>query len=531
MSMAMGFGPMMIVFLLGIFGKGGTPDLLGVIDPRAGLEALGQGTDAAALAKILAGDFAPQAPAAGQYDKAEAEKAIQNLASSSEAIRARARDKLASLGGAVKARLEEVVEKDKRRAEEAKKVIESLAAVEKSASERGGLLQTLAVRLAAEQGLKDLLPAVQKLTESKDRFLASAARESVATLDPTAGTTAVAETPYAVPPEVEALSSETRFLIAYEGPRGQGQGGAPLRIGQVLAAMMAMVPFGAPPGGAGEIERQVTQGILQFVESYGNLRPQAAYVANVGGVGPQGGGLGIVVLGDYEPEKLVKGCTSLQGPNAWVLSELAGGRKKLTYRGDTHLVLLGDHAVLFLPEEGSKFFPLEEYLAALGEKKKTLRGSARWDKFLGTLGGSAVVRGLAITDETLMSEILKEAENDAPPPVTTGLKGLKEVELDLTLAEGEVIRFRAEGAFKDSESADSLTGFIKDSIQEGIQGLEGSGMADQVPPLKALLEAMKGIKVSSEGKQGILRGALPAKALLLGAMTTGFRVEQGAVGK
>ena len=141
--------PSGLELLIILFLSGSSTDVVSLLEPRISLECLGQPTDEAGLRKLLeGGDGASKGPGGAPYDKEAARTAIQNLASSSEGIRKAARERLAGMGPAIRERLEEVIERDPRRADEARKVLEQLGETRRSSANRERVTRVLAVRLA-----------------------------------------------------------------------------------------------------------------------------------------------------------------------------------------------------------------------------------------------------------------------------------------------------------------------------------------------------------------------------------------------
>ena len=107
-------------------------------------------------------------------------------------------------------------------------------------------------------------------------------------------------------------------------------------------------------------------------------------MANVGGMGDRGAGLGLVFTGEYQREVLEEGL--LNTPGLSVTQEIEGVKVFSAGGDDIRVACLDDHNVLLLPDDASVGFPVNDYIKAFKAQKKPLREVARWDKFLGTLG-------------------------------------------------------------------------------------------------------------------------------------------------
>ncbi|HZN60019.1 MAG TPA: hypothetical protein VFD71_18250 [Planctomycetota bacterium] len=511
------FAELFVLFFLPLLNRSAAaPDILSLVDPAVALEIVGEKQDEARLEQLIRGASAAKPADAPAYDVKEAESAIQNLASSSEGIRDKARAKLVSLGKGVQPRIEEVIAKDSRRAEEAKKVLDELLAARAGESHRETVLRTLALRLAAQKKLKRLSAVAHEAAKSDHVFVAAAAKETAAILDETPGAAAANPAPTGAPAPaplssaLEALPRGTRLLLAARngGPGARGSGEA-LRIDRITSSIYAA--SGLDAGAIASKSREVMAALVQFVLAYGNMRLENLYVANVGSVGPSGGGLALIGVGDYERAAFE---TGLQSSAAWVVGE-ANGMKVFT-SPFARIVPLDARTVLVLPQEASKHFPLAEFLDDWKAQKKALRSEPRWDKFLGTLQEGSSVRGLAITDDTLMAEIYKamEGDPDTPADIRSGVKGLREVELDVAPLEDSRVRYRLEGAFASAEDATHIVDFMKDQIRNGIQEMEQSLSRVDIPMIRKMLEIMKSIHISADGKKTIFRLEIDPMALI-----------------
>lgn len=513
--MAPSFMELVVLMFLPLLQGGGKVDLLSQLDPEAALVALGEKTDDQSVLSLVGGNTTAQAGGGAGYDKKEAEKDIQNLASGTESIRDKARAKLVGLGQAIRPRLEEVVTKDSRRADEAKKVLAQLDVSKTSAGRKQGVARMLAIRLAQARKLAKATPAIQEAAKSEDLFLARAAKSALAELDkPSNPPAPSAETAASSPlsAAVESLPVSTNVLLGF-GTRSLDARAPSLRLDKLFRDTMASVGGGMPPDFIDRQLKEMTTQIANFVVTYGNVRISSIHVANVGSVGPKGGGVAVIATGDYEPKVLEAGLAG--NTNFWTVSELQG-RKVYTSVGG-RILLLDDHTVLYLPSEASKHFPVAEYLKSFAESKKTLRSDARWAKFLETLSGPAIARGLALTTSVLLSEVYSELDTNGgnvPAEVTSGVKGMKELELDVSQIEGTKCRYRLEGSFSEAEQAKGLSEFLKTQIQTGINELEQAVAQFNIPAMKIPLQILKSIQVSADGKKGILRLELDAMALL-----------------
>lgn len=486
-------------------------DLLSFLEPKSALEALGESTGEADLRRLIEGKAAaPGDGDAAALDEKAVQTAIQNLASASEAVKAKAREKLASLGEAVRARIEDVAKTDERRAVEAKKVLQELDAAAKASVSRSRVARMLAVRLAGDREMKALAGPLRELSATAEPHLKRAAAEALARIegkDPPPPP----ERPWAQSlAAIVALPAQTNYLIDFPVGTALAAAGSegPPRIDRVLGQFAGMMG----PAGGGIIE-QATRGILDFAVKCGNVRVDRITLANVGAVARKAG-LALIVCGEYDSALLEKGIQEFGFSRA----EEVRGKKVLASR-EVRIVLLDEHRVLLLFGDASENFPFEEYLAACTAGSRPLAGVARWGKFLGTLGGAA--RALIIMDAALTGdgEAFRGLEREGHgPEILAALKGMREIEGDAKAGDSKKIGFRLEAAFEEAKHATDLAAFLRGKVDERTSELERELAGAPGEPfegmMKTTIEAMRSIRVVGEGKKGILRGELDPGALL-----------------
>lgn len=529
MSAGVSFSEILFLILLPILQGGGDLDLLSSVDPEAALVVLGQKPDDASVIRWISGaPFEAAAPGGGGagVDQKEVEKAIQNLASGVESVRAKARERLAAAGGIVKARLEEVVARDPKRAEEAKKVLLELEKASTSAGQKGGVGRLLAMRWAAEKKLASAVPELEAASRSTDPFVSRMAAEALAEISgkpatPTAPRKAV------IPPGVDALPKSTRVLLEIS-PRGPpGSQPKKLRIDRSLREIMAKLAFGMPPEMVESQVAQVTGAVVQLGVDFGPFRIDSIHLANAGAVNQAGGGLAFILTGAYDPKQLASGFEKHSG--LWVVSEQEG--RKVYTSPIVRIIPLDLSTVLVLPQQASAHFPLAEYLGAVAGKKAPLRTDARWAKFLETLGGTSSIRGLAIADASLVGSLHQEIDGDGSlaQEVKDSIKALKELELDVVPTGDSKGRYRLEGVFTSPEHARTLTGYVKAKIQEGIGEIERMKAQTNIEALNLPLQVLKSVQLAADGQKGVLRMELDLAALLATIGGAAGVVPEGAV--
>ena len=491
------------------------PDALAVLEPAVALDQMGFDTKPATIEKLIkaSNDAAPVNETAGELSK-DLESAIQNLASRNEKIRAGARKKLVEAGPKVRTRLEAIVAEDARRAEQAKKVLEALASREKAGGHLTELARTAAIRYAAAQKMTAQIPAITAAAQSDRPLVRMAAEDALVKLGarPEAEA-AAAERPNLLRREIHALPKETRVLVvshlAIPGP-GKGTWLTMSGYFEKMLVSLKDLPGGeVPTEQFEEAKREGQEGLFSFVRDYGNLRPESAAVVNVGSVDEEGGGLGILLYGHYQPE-IIRSTLSAQS-SGWKTSEIAG--VEVWEAPFMRLVLLGERSVLILPAEASLRFPLEEYLKNYAAEKNALAENARFAKFLATLDQPFNLRGLAVTDESLMSALNTEIENDAPAEVSDAVKGMQELELTARRQKDGKTAVRLEGLFGDKKQSKALSDFFRQGLDAQIAQMEEFAEMVNLPTFKTMLTLMKSIQISAEGKRGILRVEVPGLSL------------------
>jgi hypothetical protein len=107
-----------------------------------------------------------------------------------------------------------------------------------------------------------------------------------------------------------------------------------------------------------------------------------------------------------------------------------------------------------------------------------------------------------------------EGDPDTPADIRSGVKGLREVELDVAPLEDSRVRYRLEGAFASAEDATHIVDFMKDQIRNGIQEMEQNLSRVDIPMIRKMLEIMKSIHISADGKKTIFRLEIDPMALI-----------------
>ena len=508
------------VLLLIALLSGRPTDLVSFLEPKSALEALGEPTDEAGLKRLIEGK--PGAPeSGGALDDKAVTIAVENLASSSESLKAKARNDLASLGEAARARLEDVVKSDPRRAAEAKAVLAGLDTAARSTASRSRVSRLLAVRLAGDRKIAALVGSIRAAASSPDPFLRQAAEETLAGIEGKAPP-AFPERPWAKSlAAIEALPKGTNYLVDVPVATvlTSLSGAQAPRIDRVLGSMAAMLG----PGGHGLLE-QATQGLLDFVLKCGNARADRLTLANVGVLGRKAG-LAIIIGGEYDPVLLENGIRSF---GSWELEDVGG--KKVLVSEFLRIVLLDDHQVIILTRHTSDNFPLGEYISAHATGSKPLRGEARWSKFLETLGSSA--RALILMQASLLPpEEYANLERAAPTPdVGAAIRGWKELDTEAKAIESKKISVRVDAEFEEAKHATDLSAFVKGKIAELIGEMEKQKAQLAGSPvdsmMKSALDVLKSVQVTSEGKKGLLRAELDPSVLLPTLLMTGTDSER-----
>ena len=525
--MSSGFG---LIFLLLFSGGTEIPqDALALVEPAAGLEILQEKTEPANLEKLILSALEEDAaPVQGKISKA-GESAIQNLASKNAKVRSRARAQLVTEGRKAIPRLRDVVANDERRAEEAKRAIAEIEGAAKAERHGESVAQIFAIRLAARKKLTQLVPALKKAAGAENPFVRLAAEDSLVRLDKTfqpSGETAGAA---ARTVDLEALPTSARLFLALRVPQQPPGKGEPLTVQGFMEKMVASLPVGAPSLEQKEEEiRTAHETIVNFVKSYGNMRPRRAVLVNAGTISERAGGLGILVQGLYEPGVIKK---TLNDSPLWTSTEVSGFT--LYNSVFLRLVLLSDSSVLILPTIASSQFPVKEYLKNLAAGKKPLRKDKRLSRFVDSLDDPMLVRGLVINDDKLLSEEARaemenEFQREMPEDAFEALKNLKEIELTVAPLQGDEKkqRVRFEGAFSRAKSAEVFAEYFRGLIDQGVAELENLAQAGLVPfagLLETMTDILKSIKLSAEGKKAILRVELPEFDLekILGGVIVG----------
>ena len=389
--------------------------------------------------------------------------------------------------------MQEVVDNDTRRAEEAKKVIAALEAKKSAASNVVIITQQLAIRSAAQKKMTALVPAIRAAVKSENPFVRLAAEDALSVLDKTyKEASTVAATPRGIG-EIEALPSSTRAVFTFNlRPEGLEPSRTTM---EAMAAQIGEVVGEPPP--PHELEKARRE-ILNWVKTYGNMRPERVVVAQVGGIKPTAGGLGIIVRGLFERDVLEK---TLSSHPLWAVTEKTDW--KLFSSPFLRLVVLSDRSVLILPHLASTNFPLENYMENLPRRKKPIHMEPRLARFVEASKDDIPVRGFVITDEGLLGELYPMIQGDAPAEVFDAIKAMRELSITQTLLGEDQVRFRVEAKFSKNGAAESLAAVIRQGVDQGIQELEG--VVQQFPAAQTILDVLKAITVTGQDKSGVFR--------------------------
>ena len=493
-----------LIFLLMIGSAEYVPeDLLALVEPEAGLEILGITPESADFAAIISGgEGTEEGAAAGELD-AVVRSAIQNLASRAERVRERAREDLIKEGPKLLPHLRKLVEEDPRRADEAKKVIEALERVKEAAKHDEVLVRQFAIRYAAKNGRKDLIPALKKSTaESENIFVRLAAESALEELDESYESKLDLKGPNGIE-ELAALPANTNVLLAaYVGAPIPGRS-KKLTIKKFFDRITA--DLGEGGFGPGEENlRQAHQGVIDFVRQFGNMRPERIHLVHVGAPTETGGGVGIIVHGLYDRSVLE---TSIRGnTSGWTSHETAGFTVFSSIFA--RLVPLSDRSILVLPNIASVTFPIREYLESVAAKKEVLSKEKEWTGFFAALTDDIPIRGLVRTEPELMGLLYGELEREMPADAFGAVKGMKALSAMVAPAGEKKITVRLEGSFEKNGQAESLASFIRQGIDMAIAEMKRE--IDGAPPFiqnmaKRVLSILEAITVTGEGKTGVLR--------------------------
>ena len=507
--------------------SGAPPDALGALDPAATLTLLGYSADADSVTRILTP--AEQAvPATGKLSKS-LEGAIQNLASRSDEVRAAARKKLVEVGESIVGRLKDVQSKDARRSEELGLVLTGIANQTAQRAQSRRLAQTAAMRWVAAEGEKNTqqaqhAEAIEALVDSEDVLLAWSAKNALIRLKkipaPAPAETTARKSPLLR--ELEALPKKTSMVLTTNLAGGSPGMSEWATLGGYMNQMIeSMRQF----GGA-EMEEMLKESLeesrgacIRVLRRVGNFRPESVALTHSGQANSDGGGLALFVEGVYDRERAR---AALLDEEFGFTKEEVGGADVFRMDG-FGIVLLSDRTVLLLLGEGSREFPLEDYLKAHKAGGKALLGNERIAKFLETIKAPFHLRGLLLVDDLFVRAI-----SDAPPP------GLQDAfdsaeELELTgkpQADKKKTEIRIEGLFKKSSAAKSTVEYVDQGAKQLVQTLEPIANSPMGAQLKTVLEVLKTLQVSAEGKRAILRASISSDLGRSFLMTAGTSVRE-----
>lgn len=168
------------------------------------------------------------------------------------------------------------------------------------ATKSGQVRRLMAIRTLGELKDKSALPALQKLTDSKEQFVADYANAAIASIN---------GTPYTRPgATAEQRASDVAMLPAEVGAVLQlsANGGQTVPLQRLLDQAFKSIGDNSPEAQE-QKNRTITEmnaGILKTLEQMGNIRVDVATVGISNQVGPNQGFGVIIVRGQYDPTAL-----------------------------------------------------------------------------------------------------------------------------------------------------------------------------------------------------------------------------------
>lgn len=400
-----------------------------------------------------------------------------------------ATDAIARLGPSVVPQLEGATGSDDAEvADRARRLIKLL-----SGGENDPLVNKLMViRTLGELKDEKALPALEKLSESGEPFVADHARRAIAMI----------KGEKYKPPQPDAATLDKDVWLLPKGCKTVAQmtvgGGDMFPYDKAFEQLGALGLVGQNKD---QLIAQMNQGVLTALNMIGNVRADSMTVGLSGDPGPNSGWVVAIIRGKYDTKR-VRDAFAEYGAQ---LSEQQG----VTIASpDPHVnfLIVSETTLVMIGGANNAQFPINETLTAL----KAGKGTLAEDETMAKLVGSIKDRSRGAWGVMQMTDTYRQLEWLAPYDTLT-------LERHVT---DKTIGFTITCAGSDAEKVTATVAGFKEDMDELRK--EMKNMQGMLP--KALFDFAESIKVRQEGATATVTGAMPAgpDAVMGGAMLPWF---------
>ncbi|MBI5722940.1 MAG: hypothetical protein HZA50_03200 [Planctomycetes bacterium] len=421
---------------------------------------------------------------------------IKDLGSNNAKIRDEAQKKLIAIGPAILGDIKPLLKSD-----DAEVVARAEAIIKEiSASSRVLLTNRLmAIRTLGELKAKDALPALEKLQDSKDLFVADYARAAIARINDKPVVPAK--------PDPKALAGDVMLLPKDCGVVGQLSGVASKGM-PMDKIIESFVPQNEDKG---PIIEKVTKSLLKLVDKTGNVRLDAITVGVAEDLSKNSGFAIVIARGLYDAQTIKdvikEGIPEAKAEKVDGVDVIKEGRE-LTF-------LLPSNELLIIPIIGPRSQReqlgerlVNDLVAAVKAGKGTLADNADMVKLIKSIEGSPAAWAVM-----KVSDAYHESQLFAPFDTITMTGQQKDDVLKLALV--------AQG--KKADEVKAAVDYFNENLGKAQQEL--AQMAEQMPIFKPIAEFFAGIKAESSdsGMKVTVTGQLKdcSPLSILGTIFTG----------
>ncbi len=404
--------------------------------------------------------------------------AIKDLGSDDFKVREAATAKLVEMGPGIIPQVQPLTEsKDAEISQRAKDIIAKLN--KKTAAQSANKL--MAIRTLGELKSKEALPALEKLTDSKEPFVADQAKRAIAAINGKMIELAKVDA-QALAGDVYLLPKNVALVAQASANFGKPTSGAKL-----IEMLLAQAPEGSNKE---EITAKVSEGTLKALEMVGNIRRDGVTMGLADEMGRNketGKESGFVVLiarGQYDPAKVKAAIldagkdrmasTTIEGIEAITPTEQGRGEKMV-------ILMPSSQMIVFSVGPTKDCVPVKELAAALKAGKGTFGENADMVKLV-----KGVKAGCPIWGVVRMSESYKQDEKI--------LANVDSAMLTTEVKDG-VIKAAVTFEGTDDEKVKTAKGNLDEALASAKKEMDR--MAGRMPAFKVIGD----IKTSLDGKK------------------------------
>ena len=360
----------------------------------------------------------------------------------------------------------------------AENVLADLTAADANTPAQGGqadVRRLMAIRTLGELRCKEALPALRKLADSKELFVADYAGRAIAAIEgrdaPRPGVSAAERLQ-----DVELLPAGCGLVAQYALAPGAG----PIDLAKVLAAMGPMAGPAPQEGGLDQLVKPLTE----FAGMVGNLRVDAVTIGVAGEIDSDKGFVVVVARGLYDAKRAAAALKeTLDGRDA-ERTQTIGGLEVFYPDREFGLIFASNQRLVLVSGPKRELMPVEQVVAAV----KAGKGTLREDKELAKLIDAADKTG-RLWMAVRMGETYRKAHPMLEPFVSAAL---------VTKETKDAVEFSLLAQGDDADKVAAAVAQFNGELAKSVKGIKQA--ADKMPPLQPMAEFIESIQASQSGK-------------------------------